>query len=81
MQMENEQFVQALLDSGEYESRDAVVDAAIARWRLHANELAALRAKVQVGIDELDRGEGEPLDIDSIIAEGRARLAAGELAN
>jgi len=77
MQARNEQFVQSLLEQGEFATRDDVIDAALERWRLQRDEFASLRAMVQLGIDELDRGEGAPLDIDDVIARGRERLAAG----
>ncbi|HZS47464.1 MAG TPA: hypothetical protein VFC63_20505 [Blastocatellia bacterium] len=35
----------------------------------------ALRKDVQKGIDSLNRGEGKPLNVDAIKAEGRKRLA------
>jgi hypothetical protein len=37
--------------------------------------LAALRAELQIGIDELDAGLGGPLDVEDIIRRGRERLA------
>jgi hypothetical protein len=37
--------------------------------------LAALRAEIQIGIDELDAGLGRPLDVEDIIRRGRKRLA------
>lgn len=37
--------------------------------------LAALRADIQVGIDELDAGLGRPLDVEEVIRRGRKRLA------
>jgi Arc/MetJ-type ribon-helix-helix transcriptional regulator len=76
MQARNEQFVQSLLKQGEFATRDDVIDAALERWRLQRDEFASLRAMVQLGIDELDRGEGAPLDIDDVIARGRERLTA-----
>jgi hypothetical protein len=39
--------------------------------------MARLRAELQIGIDELDAGLGEPLDIEDIIRRGRERLAKG----
>jgi len=35
-----------------------------------------IRREVQRGVDELDRGEGVPLDIEATIAEARRRHAA-----
>jgi len=38
--------------------------------------LARLRAEVEVGIKQLDAGEGRPLDIDDVIKQARAEHAA-----
>ena len=37
--------------------------------------LAALRADIQIGIDQLDAGLGGPLDVEEVIRRGRRRLA------
>jgi len=37
--------------------------------------LAALRADIQIGIDQLDAGLGGPLDVKEVIRRGRRRLA------
>ena len=36
--------------------------------------LAALRADIQIGIDQLDAGLGGPLDVEEVIRRGRRRL-------
>ncbi len=77
MQAQNEQFVQSLIALGEFSTSDEVIDAAVERWRTQRDEFAALRAKVQLGIEELERGEGAPLDVEDVIARGHERLAAG----
>ena len=33
--------------------------------------LSSLRADIQAGLDELDAGKGEPLDIDQLIRQAR----------
>ena len=38
-------------------------------------KLQQLRTDIEEGISSLDRGEGKPLDIEAIKAEGRRRLA------
>jgi hypothetical protein len=38
--------------------------------------LAALRAEIQIGIDELDAGLGRPLNVEDIIRRGRKRARA-----
>jgi hypothetical protein len=39
--------------------------------------LSRLRAEVEVGIGELDAGQGEPLDIEEVIAQARDEHGAG----
>ena len=43
--------------------------------QLRALRLEQLRREIDIGIEQLDRGEGRPLDIEAIKAEGRRRLA------
>jgi hypothetical protein len=42
--------------------------------RIHA--LAALRAEIQIGIDELDAGLGEELDLEELLADLNREHAA-----
>jgi Arc/MetJ-type ribon-helix-helix transcriptional regulator len=39
---------------------------------LHLDKLRRLRAKIEKGIESLDRGEGRQLDIDDVIRRARA---------
>ncbi|HJU16360.1 MAG TPA: hypothetical protein VJ770_07805 [Stellaceae bacterium] len=39
--------------------------------------LAKLRAEIEIGIGELDRGEGQPLDIESVIKDALEEHAGG----
>jgi Arc/MetJ-type ribon-helix-helix transcriptional regulator len=41
------------------------------------NTLAELRAEIDIGIRELDAGKGEPLDIEELIEQARAKHAKG----
>ena len=54
-------LIDALVESGEYQNASEVLREGIRlveeRRAAHAAKLEALRAAVQVGIDELDRGE------------------------
>ena len=36
--------------------------------------LSSLRADIQVGLDELDAGKGEPLDVEELIRQARNEL-------
>ena len=40
----------------------------------YIDALAELRAKLQVGIEELDAGLGRPLDVEDVIRRGKKRL-------
>jgi hypothetical protein len=43
---------------------------------LRIQELEELRAKIRVGVEELDAGKGGPLDMSKIKAEARRRYGA-----
>ena len=43
----------------------------------HIETLSELRAEIEVGIKELDAGEGEELDVEKIIRDARKEHAKG----
>jgi putative addiction module CopG family antidote len=51
------EVVDALVQSGRYESRDAVLADAVRTLQKREADRAALLAEIQVGIDAADRGE------------------------
>ena len=53
-----EQYLQSKVSTGSYNNATEVVCDAIRRMREADEKLATLRAAVQVGDDQLDRGEG-----------------------
>jgi antitoxin ParD1/3/4 len=55
-------YVEACVEAGEYASPSDYVRALIRKDREHQAALSALRADLQVGVDQLDRGEGRPAD-------------------
>jgi antitoxin ParD1/3/4 len=57
---EMEQYLQSKVGAGFYSNAAEVVRDAIRRMREEDEKLAALRAAVQVGDAQLDRGEGVP---------------------
>ena len=77
---EDQSFIEAAMKSGRYVSQSEAVSDAIAELRarddLRRARLGELKAKVAVGIDQLDRGEGQPWNVDEIKAKGRAILDA-----
>ena len=42
----------------------------------HLDALAQLRAAIDIGVRELDAGQGEPLDIEEVIAQAWKEQAA-----
>jgi antitoxin ParD1/3/4 len=74
-----EKFVAELIKSGLYQSPSEVIRDGLRllkeRKDLGQFKLEELRQKIQVGVDQLDRGEGIPFNPEAIKAEGRTRLA------
>ncbi len=80
MSAEDEAYVKGKVESGECHSTSEVVLMAlellkerdeVRRWKLER-----LRCDIQIGLEQADRGEVTPLDIEKIKSEGRKRLAA-----
>jgi len=63
---EMEQYLQSKVGTGFYSNASEVVRDAIRRMREEDEKLAALRAAVQVGDDQLERGEGAPYTPDRL---------------
>ncbi len=76
---ELERLIRAKVESGLYSSEAEVIRDALRaleeRDRDGATKLEALRRDIQVGLDQIDRGEVAPLDMDAIRAEVKARRA------
>lgn len=70
-------FVRGKMSTGEYTSEAQVVCEALAflreRDEARALRLKELRAEIQIGLDQLDRGDARPFDADEIKAEVRRR--------
>ena len=75
---ELEEFVNAQVQSGEYPSALEVIRAGLYlledQETLRQIRLERLRREIAIGIEQADRGEVAPLDVEDIIAEGRKRL-------
>jgi len=65
---EFEQFVQQQVASGEYPSQEDVVTAGLQVLREMKRRQAEFRREVQVGVDQLDRGEGIALTVEELRA-------------
>ncbi len=77
---EDERFLEEAMKSGRYVNESEAVSDAIAELRareeLRQARITELRAKVMVGIEQLDRGEGAAWNSEEIKAKGRALLAS-----
>lgn len=71
-----QQYVDNQVRDGRFASADAAVAEAVRMMKEREEKLAWLRREVQKGVDQLDRGEGAPLDIEEIKAEVRGKYAA-----
>ncbi len=71
-----EAWVREKVDSGLYNNASEVIREALrAKMRAEMSEaerLEALKAEIQIGLDQLDRGETETLTLDHLKAELRA---------
>ena len=72
---ELEQFVKQELANGKYQSEDELVVDALTVFRELKQRHDELRRAVQRSIEQADRGEVEPWDIDVILAEAHRRHA------
>jgi antitoxin ParD1/3/4 len=81
---EMEQYLQSKVGTGFYSNASEVVRDAIRRMREEDEKLAALRAAVQIGDDQLERGEGTPYTperLETITAKAFANARQGKKVN
>ena len=83
LNLEQQKLIEQMVESGLYKSTDEAIDTAISLLDQRNKKLDALREDVQVGLDQLERGEYTDYDDDglkglaeSIKARGRERLKA-----
>ena len=70
----NEQFIDSAVATGLFPTRSDAINEAVDLLRKREE----LRAEIKIGIDQLDRGESEPHNMDDIKEEIRRRLAGKE---
>lgn len=77
---EDRRFLEWALQSGRYVTESEVVSDAIAELRareeLRAARLSDIRRQVQIGLDQLDAGEGEEWNLAATKARGQELLAS-----
>lgn len=69
---ENEQFLERVVSVGLFHNRDEALDRAVELLRCREE----LIRDVNKGIEQLERGEGTPLDIEQVKTAVRERLDA-----
>lgn len=72
---EQERFIQQKLNSGKYQNAEQIIHEAfqlLEKWEQYQQWTKETREKVQVGLAELERGEG--LDSEEVIAQLRSRI-------
>lgn len=76
---EMERFVQEKVKSGQFQSPSEVIDGALSVLKsseeLTPDALDELRAEVRHGLDQLDRGEGRPWDIEELKSRVRQNVS------
>ncbi len=73
---ELERLVAEKVDSGGYQSASEVICDALQLLRdRDQRRLEDLRRDIAIGLDQADRGEIAPMDMDAIRSEARRRLA------
>ena len=69
------EFVDSKVRAGEYDDPTDVVNDALVAFRdqeqLSESDVAELRAEIELGLAQLDRGEGSPLDMAAIKSAAR----------
>jgi antitoxin ParD1/3/4 len=76
---ELEKLVNKKVESGRYTSASEVIREGLRLLEEHDElrriKLDTLKREIARGVESLERGEGKPLDIEAIKAEGRKKLA------
>ena len=72
---ELEPFIRRELSTGEYRSKDELVVDAVRTLRELKRRHRQLKDDIRHAIEQLDRGQGKPLDMKGIKADARARMA------
>lgn len=81
---EDQRFIETAMKTGRYVTESEAVADAISELRVREEQrparLAELRAKIMIGIEELDRGDCAEWNVEEVKAEGRALLASRQAA-
>ena len=73
--VEFEAFVEQAIASGRYRSEEEVFADALRLLSERERKWQSLRDDIQAGLDDAERGDVAPLDVEDIKQRGRQRLA------
>lgn len=81
-QDEDKSFIETAVKSGRYLTESEVVADALASFKVYEEirkqRFASLKAKIQVGIDQADRGEFAEFNLENFLAQRHAEFVANE---
>ena len=69
-----EEFVRQELAGGGYSSEDEILLEGLRLLQERKKRLQCIQSDIQIGLDQLDRGEGVPLDMDVVKEKVTQRL-------
>jgi putative addiction module CopG family antidote len=69
-----EEYIQTKVASGEFRSREEFAAEALRLYRDLERRREQLKSDIQAALNEADRGESQPLDIEEIIEELNVEL-------
>jgi Arc/MetJ-type ribon-helix-helix transcriptional regulator len=75
---EIQEFVSEQISSGHFQSEEAVTLEALRLLRDFTHRHRSLQSDLRQSLDELERGQDRPLNMDDVIARGEARLAKSQ---
>jgi antitoxin ParD1/3/4 len=81
---ETEAFIARKVRDGDFRDASEAIEAAVRLMAEQDQRISELRAALQIGIDQLDRGERVkvgPNFLEDVMARARAKIVAGEKPN
>ena len=75
---EDRRFIEEIMKTGRYLSESEVVAEALSEFKIREairrDKLADIKARIQVGVEQAERGEFAEFTAEDVKSEGRARL-------
>lgn len=71
LQAESEKFIAEQVRAGKFASEEEAISAAVDQMREREEKLAWLRRELQIGVDQIERGDCAEWDVEEIKGELR----------